>query len=301
MKAICSTILLLIMVNIPAAGKPAGFYLPDSVQSMTLSYRTVEGLVVLPVTINDSIAVNLVLDTGCRNLVLFGKRFVDRFNFQSGRPVMLAGLGEGRPVSGKLSLDNKVSIHEILGERIPVIVTATNNLFAAHHRVDGIIGYDIFVKFEVEVDPRKRMITFRPAHSALPPAGYTTVPLQVVDTRPVLQSYLHVTPHSARALELMIDTGSALGLLLKTADVSPDQGHIRKVVLGRGINGPVSGYEVVCRKLEADGLSLEFVRTGIVRSRWHEHASVGMEVLKAYAFVLNYCRQYAGFRPYVSG
>src|SRR5687768_1026207 len=91
------------------AGTPAsGFFLPDSVTEMTLRYRTVKGLIILPVTINDSIEVNLILDTGCRNLILFGKKFKNMFKITTGKPIEFSGLGTGRPVSGRLSLGNKV-------------------------------------------------------------------------------------------------------------------------------------------------------------------------------------------------
>ena len=49
----------------------AGFFLPDSVRQVTLTYKRTFNLVLLPVIINDSIRLNLILDTGCSNLVLF--------------------------------------------------------------------------------------------------------------------------------------------------------------------------------------------------------------------------------------
>jgi hypothetical protein len=83
-----------------------GFSMPDSVREVTFRYKTVQGLILLPVIINDTVKVNLILDTGCRNLVLFGKRFQKLFDIQPGREVKFSGLGAGHPVVGGVSLNN---------------------------------------------------------------------------------------------------------------------------------------------------------------------------------------------------
>ena len=276
----------------------AGFFLPDSVNEMTLKYRTVKGLIILPVTINDSIEVNLILDTGCRNLILFGNRFTNLFKINAGRPVMFSGLGSGNAVKGALSLGNKASIQQVLGEQIPIVLVRHSNLFANYPNVHGVIGYDIFVRFEIELNSAERTITFRPASGSVAPAGYTTVPLRIVDARPVMQSRIFVEKNKKRGrlLELMIDTGSSLGLLLKTTNISEFNHHSTEKVLGIGLNGPLSGYETIADKLVLTGMEMQGVPTGIVSSEWHNNASIGMEILKDYIVILNYCQAYACFK-----
>ena len=269
--------------------------MPDSVQEMTLRYRTVKDLIVLPVTLNDSIQVNLILDTGCRNLILFGKRFSKVFLPSTTRPVEFSGLGDGRPVRGKLTIGNKVSIDQVLGENIPVVVVPRNNLFGHYHNVHGVIGYEIFLKFEIELNALQKTITFRKALKSCPPRGFSKVSLRVVDARPVMQSHV-LLGSTMRPFELMIDTGSSLGLLLKTTDLSDFYEHKGEKVLGIGLNGPLSGYETVARKLIFEGLEMETVRTGIVSSAWHNNASIGMDVLKDYVVIINYCKSYVCFR-----
>ncbi|HTF31073.1 MAG TPA: aspartyl protease family protein [Flavitalea sp.] len=274
----------------------AGFFLPDSVNEMTLKYRTAKGLIILPVTINDSVQVNLILDTGCRNLILFGKKFKNLFRMSSAKPIVFSGLGSGRPVTGKLSIGNKVSISEVLGEQIPVVVVETNNLFGNYHNVHGVIGYDIFLKFEIELNAVARTIVFRPALKSMPPRGYTQIPLDIVDARPIIQSQIHLDKYTLGNFDLMIDTGSYLGLLLKTTNISDFDHHRNEKILGIGFNGPVSGYQTISNKLIVAGLEIDSVPTGIVSSEWHNNASIGMQVLKDYIVILNYCKAYACFK-----
>lgn len=279
-----------------AAEPAAGFFLPDSVNEMKLEYKTVKGLIVLPVTINDSIHVNLILDTGCRNLILFGKRFKKSFAMRVGKPVEFSGLGNGRPVTGALSIGNKVSINEVLGAQIPVVVVESNNLFSQYQNVHGVIGHDIFLKFEVELNAAERTIIFRKALTSVPPSGYTQVPLRIVDARPIMKSQVFMDKNTPLNFDLMIDTGSSLGLLLKTTNIGRLVTPRNQKVIGIGFNGPLTGYQIVSRKISLSGMEIEKVSTGIVSSPWHNNASIGMEILKDYILVLNYCKAYACFK-----
>ena len=115
-----------------ASETKAGFSLPDDVSEVSLKFQSIRNLIVLPVVINDSIQVNLILDTGCRNLVLFGKRFQKLFQTEPNQKVQFSGLGDGNPIQGKLSLNNKVSIQAVIGEKIPVVIVAEKNLFSTY-------------------------------------------------------------------------------------------------------------------------------------------------------------------------
>ncbi len=287
---------LLFCVRVFASAPETGFFLPDSVNEMTLKYRTVRGLIVLPVTINDSVQVNLILDTGCRNLILFGKELRRYFKINPGKPVEFSGLGSGAPVTGLLSLDNKVSIEHVLGNGIPIVIVDNKKLFANYYNVQGVIGYEIFLKFEIELNPKAQLITFRPALKNIPRYGYTQVPLHIVDARPVMESRVDVDKGNSLVLELMIDTGSNLGLLLKTTSLAAFNYPNRERVLGLGLNGPIAGYQMISQKLRMNNLEIEKVRTAIVLSPWHNNASIGMDVLKDYIVVLNYCKAYVCFR-----
>ena len=289
--------LMLLMSATPFYAKitPSGFYIPEDVREVTLRYRTFKNLILLPVVINDTIEVNLVLDTGCRNLVLFGKRFQKMFRMQPGQKVQFSGLGVGKPVLGGLSLKNKVSINEVLGESIPVVVVPDRNVFEATTRIDGVIGYDIFIKFEIELNPEEKLITFRPALSAFLAEDYQHIPIRIEDSRPILKSTISLN-NDIFPCSLMIDTGSSLGLLLKTTDLHKYYYSEELIELGRGFNGVVNGFKTTIEYLELEGFSLASVSTGIIHSPWDNHASIGMEVLKRYSIVLNYCKEYIGFK-----
>ena len=270
--------------------------MPDNVPEVTIKFHRKMDLVILPVTINDSVTVNLILDTGCRNLVLFGKQFQQKFNLEPDRKISFSGLGDGSPVEGKLAINNKVSIHTLIGESIPVIIIPDQNLFSAHSDIQGIIGYDIFIKFEIEFSLAKQWITFRPAATAEMSADYEKIPLRIKDARPLIQSKVYFSAKDGQDCDLMLDTGSTLGLLFKTSDLKSFSNANSKKIIGRGLNGDLTGINTHAIKLELNTLEIKTPSVGIIFSACHTYASIGMEIMKNYTVVINYCKAYAGFK-----
>jgi len=278
-------------------GSPnSGFCLPDSVKELTVKFISVRNLIVLPVTINESITVNLILDTGCRNLVLFGKNFADLLQTDPAREIQFSGLGSGKPLKAKLSLNNTVGIGDITGHQLPIIVVSEKNLFTGLKNVQGIIGYDVFLKFEIEINSANRTITFRPGSTAMLPAGFAAIPLAIVDSKPVMSAAKFYGKSTVVEFDLIIDTGSSLGILLMTTQPDVFNPGLPQSVIGQGLNGLMTGYETVLRKMDIDGFEFPTVRIGVIEADDTNHASIGMDILKDYIVIINYCKAYAGFR-----
>jgi Aspartyl protease len=258
------------------------------VNEMTIRYKTFNNLIILPVRINDSIRVNLILDTGCRNMILFGKRFNNLFRKQ-GKPIEFSGLGSGKRVTGDLSLDNQVTFGAIAGNGIPIILVQERNMFSTDKHVDGIIGYEIFIKFEIEIDFREQLITFRPAATCLQATNFQYVPMKVVDSRPVIEGTIFDGSQTTSIPSLLIDTGSSLGLIIGTTD----RGQNSKVV-GKGLNGVVHGTNEVIQKLQMADFEIKNVSTSYIVDHGH-YASIGMDILRHYRVILNYPKAYVGF------
>jgi hypothetical protein len=284
--------MLMLFYSLTYANPKVGFFLPDTIAEMTMKYRAIQNLIILPVTINNNVRVNLILDTGCRNLVLFGKRFKKLLKVNLEKQIVFSGLGDGDAVKGYLSTGNEVSIQSIHGHQIPIVVVPDQNLFETFPEVDGIIGYDIFLKLEIEINSKLRTLKFTPAQFASPRDGYSEIPLQIIDSKPILRTSITVNDHVIRDCDLIIDTGSTLGILLKTMNTGNfDARDLR--VIGIGLNGPLKGFRTIAEKMDLSGLTISSLPMNIISSKWHEQASIGMEILKDYIVVLNYCKSYA--------
>jgi hypothetical protein len=83
---------------------------------------------------------------------------------------------------------------------------------------------------------------------------------------------------------------------LKTTNISEFENPSVQKIIGIGFNGPISGYNTFSDWLHIEGFEMIDLPTGVIESQWHNYASIGMEVLKDYIFVLNYCKSYACFK-----
>lgn len=284
-------IVLIINCNILHATSPAGFYLPEPIEEVTLRYTSINNLIILPVVINGNLTVNLILDTGTRNIVLFGKRFQNLFEFVPNKNIQFSGMGSGKPVYGKLSLNNQIELTSLIGENIPLVVVANKNIFIANPKIDGIIGYDIFQKFEVEINPRQKLITFRSPALGLIPLGFVRIPMRIENTIPIIDSRISLEDGVNLISNLMIDTGSELAVLLKTTNQALF--NSRSELLGKGMSGDIEGIRTIASSIDLSGINFYNQPTGIILSAWHDYGSIGMGILKEYAMILNYTGAYA--------
>lgn len=273
-----------------------GFSLPDSIQKLSLHYRSIDNLIILPVTINDSIHLNLILDTGTRNVVLFGKKFRSRLSLEKNKKIKFSGVGKGSAAEGDLSLENKVRIDAIVGNRIPVIIVTNKNILSSYPGVDGIIGYDIFQKFEVELNFSRKMISFRPGNTSTLGMEYDLIPLKIIDVRPTIATRIILPGGEERLFDLLIDTGSILGLMITRPKPENKTEFSETIILGRGLNGVIEGIETKSESVWMENFEMKNIRTGIVYSTTHDYASVGVDVLKDFILILNYCKSYAGLK-----
>ncbi len=294
----CRTTLLslLMILTLSSNATPTeGFFLPDSVNEITFRYKNIDNLIVLPVQINDTEVVNLVLDTGCRNLVLFGKKFTRMLSGSDHKTITFNGLGRGKPVTGFITLENEVEFNAVTGKRIAIVVVPERNVFQNNPTIDGVIGYELFLKFEIEINFARELITFRPAKYSYPDSDFQLVPLRIEDSRPIIACNIEFANDNSEACDLLIDTGSCLGLLYVS---QPDKRRSgKKTVVGRGINGEIEGTQGLASKLRLGDYEMEDVPASIVASQTRHYASLGTGVLKEYTLLLNYHKSYAGFKP----
>lgn len=293
----CRTILLALLLTLTLSSNATpteGFFLPDSVNEITFQYKNIDNLIVLPVRINDSEIVNLVLDTGCRNIVLFGKKFTKMLSASDHKTITFNGLGRGKSVTGFIKLENEVEFNAVTGKRIAIVVVPERNVFQNNPMIDGVIGYELFLKFEIEINFARQLITFRPAKYSYPDSDFQLVPLRVEDSRPIIACNIEFSKDNSATCDLLIDTGSCLGLLYVSP---PDKKRSRSnTVVGRGINGDIEGTKGLASKLRLGDYEMEDVPAAIVASQTHHYASLGTGILKDYTLLLNYHKSYAGFK-----
>jgi hypothetical protein len=263
-----------------------GFAFLESVEEVTIRYRKYNNLIVISPWINDTLQVNLILDTGCRSVVLFGKKFLKYFDYYERKPIAFSGLGRNKPIKGYLSIGNTIGLDGIVGKAMSVVVVPNRNIFAGSSSIDGVIGYDLLSRFELEVDPVSSTVTFRCAMKAIERGDLLKFDLLPEKLLPHVAASIN-TEDGLKDLLLLIDTGSQLGLLYKSGTVRDHE------LVGKGFCGNMYGEISTCNMLTLDGYEvssgLPMAKTPITGS---DCLSIGMEFLKNSTFIINLVRGY---------
>lgn len=275
---------LLFAVSMPLvvyASTISGFFLPDSVEEMSFRYRRFNNLIILRAKLNDTLNVDLVFDTGCRNIVLFGKKFDKLFQSRKAKEVSFKGLGKGHEVKAWLCLGNKFLIDGISGENIPIVVSRQLSVFKNIPHVDGMIGYDLLSRFEIEINPHQSRITFRSPHKIRVRSDFNSIPMFITDAVPKIEGKLSVNGENIDS-KFLLDTGSELGLLLRTTKSKEGE------PIGQGLNGYVFGSAITgtnfCFK---EILVADEIMGFIANQSWNSSPSIGMGFLKDFSFIIN--------------
>jgi hypothetical protein len=264
-----------------------GFALEAPLTESVIRYKKYGNLIILSPRINDTLQVNLILDTGGRNIVLFGRRFLKCFPFYEPRPIRFSGLGEKKPISGQLALNNSVTLEGIIGNRMPVVVVPGRNIFAGIGTIDGVIGYDLLTRFELEINPAASTITFRCAAKSTPRKTLAVHSLNPDEMLPHISGNIQIA-EGEKHLPLLVDTGSVLGLLYKSSEAP-----VGEEVVGMGYCGLLFGERAKCDRLNVNGVELAAdVEMTITRHRRTDCLSIGMDFLKDYVFVINKVQGY---------
>ncbi|SRR5258706_13555466 len=190
----------------------SGFSFSAGQHRALIHFKTYHNLIILPVKLNNNLDVNLILDTGSHSIVLFGQKFKDLSDSTSIRNVSFRGRGSEGIVNASLLLMEAVDFGAIHGEGLGVVVVSSRKLMPESSRIDGLIGYDLFSYFAVEINYRDKTIQL---FDKLIP-GYTdsfeSIPMNIDDGIPHIVSELGLQNNEKKAARLLLDTGSSLSL-----------------------------------------------------------------------------------------
>lgn len=286
---------LVVAVHVSTAN-PLGdkrFAIEDGACEVTFLYRKFNELIVLSAQLNNSVSVNLILDTGFRNTILFGKKFQREVNPFTSKTISFSGLGNGSPLMGKISLGNELKFNGLTGSGVVIVVVPSRAFVNEMPGIDGVIGYDLLRWFEIEVNPKMSTVTFRHPEGNSILDGFTKLDLNKEEVLPIVSGQIEATRHTSNVLPLLIDTGSQLGVLLKSQQI--DSSHCE--IIARGLCGYIKGVEA---SGEAFWISQVHMASGflfsVIPTDKEEMLSIGMGFLKDYVFIINSVEQYVAFK-----
>jgi hypothetical protein len=271
--------------------------LPEGKDQVRLPLKTNLDHIILPVSVNGSEPLAIVLDTGMPSpgLLLYDSEAVTGMALEYGamRAAVGGAGGDGKPIEAKIATGATLGLNGIRIEGGSIIVLPPMSHFTTHH--DGVIGAGIFNNVTVRVDyDRNEVILARPG-TLEAREGAASVPLTIEQNRAYVPAGVTGSGEPV-PLRLILDLGATHAVSLNSSGgrVAVPDGAVAARI-GRGISGPVSGRVGRIPGLTLGGHTLAGVVATFPDAAF-EHprgmdsrdGNLGMGILSRFNFTIDY-------------
>ena len=284
----------------------SGFVLMDGDRSERLSFDFINNLIVLEIQVND-IPLSFIVDTGVSKPILFNISPQDSLELKSPKEIYIRGLGGGEPLRAVHSKLNTFKIGTVVNSQQDFyLIRDTNINFSQRigYRVHGIIGFDLFKNFIIEVDYRSERIRF------FDPKEYRygncrkceSLPLVLEGTKAYVEGYIkQYSTIEEIPVKLLLDSGSCDALWLFENKEEEITGPVKFFddLLGFGLSGKIHGKRARLQRFRLGDFELEQTKVSYpdsislryIDAMRDRNGSLGAEILRRFDVVFDYPNQ----------
>jgi hypothetical protein len=292
-------------------GQHLGFHLSNGRKRVQIPIEIYNNLVVVPVVLNDALPLKFILDTGVRTSILTQKTFSDILNLPYSRKYTISGPGGDKLVDAYVTNNVSIDLPGVSGRGHAMLVLAEDYLELRNYLgtdVHGILGYELFSRFIIEIDYQKKLLTLMTPDRFRKRAKFQTLPMVIEDTKPYIIVPLVLQNGTAIDAKLLMDSGASHGLMLETS--SDPRIKVPELtvssLLGRGLGGEIFGKVGRVKSLKLGTNTLENVvanfpdpnsyidslKTGNI----FRNGALGGEILSRFTIVFNFPKERIYFK-----
>lgn len=293
-QLIAKLILFCILLSIPAGLRA------EREPSVRVPFVQERKKIIIPTTVNNSKPLNLILDTGMHydGVILFHKEFAGLIDTSGAIDVRVPGAGDSQ-ASTNIMVENAVIGFGGMALDSQRVIISTSD-YTQEFPTDGIIGWNLFGHYAVEIDYDSSLIFLHDTLDFKPDSGWTEVPIKMKNHLPYINVELEVVSGEIIQMDLYVDLASDKALELLMSDKQrfsmPRTGE--KVFIGRGLSGDVYGYNGHSHRLKIFTTDLFFVPTAFapaeVRSKQEGAEGVlGNDAIRRFNIIFDYSHSLA--------
>lgn len=281
-------------------------------RSQLIKFKTASNLIIIPVIINDSDTLNFILDTGVRYPIITELPYVNKLSLNYMKPVTVSGLGEGEGLTAYRSGNNTMKIGTGLisyNQEVQMVIDENFQISQILGLpVHGLIGFNLFKDFVVEIDYDKLQLTLtRPEFYRDRVNNRDIVmPIHFEHSKPYVRTSIMTDKNVDVPVKLLVDTGASDAIWLSTASddrIGIPENHIESF-LGTGLNGDLFGAKGRIGGIWVGPLVLyepivafpeeELVHQIITDDR---NGTLGAEILRRFYVTIDYPNHQIKLRP----
>lgn len=306
--------LVLFVCQFPIGLNGQRFQMAEGKEKFTLNCQQVGNLVVVPVSINGSVPLNFVIDTGSPHTIITNTEAINHFQLKKGKPILISGLGQNtRKLEAYLSKSNQLRLGDADSEATDIVLLFEEEFNLSSRfgiPIYGIIGYDLLIDFVTEINYTQNKISFynhdyfyRKKKRKI--RKFDEIPLEIIKKKPYISANSDINGQKV-LLKLLIDSGSWDAIWLfedEKENISIPPKHIDDY-LGFGLNGEIHGKKSRINFLELGTTKLQLPTTSFPDSlsttninRKERNGTVGGEILNRFTTIYDYRNRKLFLKP----
>ncbi|MBT8183682.1 MAG: aspartyl protease family protein [Eudoraea sp.] len=267
-----------------------------------VNFQLINNLIIIPLEVNGA-KLSFILDSGVSKPILFNLSDQDSIRLNNVTEITIKGLGEGEPIKALSSKGNRFRIKKIQNNNqlLYVVLDKTMNFSPSLGiPIHGIIGYDLFRDFVVDINYGNKVIKFYDPEFYKPRENkkYRTLPLSIIRSKSYIDGEIGLEGKKNVNVKLLVDTGSSDAIWLfedKEKGIGvPEKNY--EDYLGKGLNGKIFGRRTMVNNIRIADFDLEDAKAAFpdmksfnaIKDLGDRNGSVGGEILRRFNIVFNY-------------
>ncbi len=295
---------ILLLALLPSLVLAQGFKLPKDQKFQKIHFELINNLIIIPLEINGD-KLKFVLDSGVSKPILFNLSDQDSIQINNVSEVTIRGLGDGEPMKALSSKGNTFKLGKAKNNNQDLYVVLDKEINFSTSLgipVHGILGYDLFRDFIVEVNYNSQNIklhnrdTYKPGRKG----KSQTLRMSIERRKAYVEGTVLMSGAEDIPVKLLVDTGSSDALWLfrepeKGLEI-PEKNY--EDYLGRGLSGDIFGKRTKVSGIKIGDFELKDAKAafpyresfGYIKNLGDRNGSVGGEILKRFNIIFDYAR-----------
>jgi hypothetical protein len=292
--------LVLFLSWLPYSGTAQGFELPLGQKFQKIKFELINNLMIIPIEVNGS-ELSFILDSGVGKPILFNLTDQDSIQINNVSEITIKGLGDGEPIKALNSLDNNFKLGNIKNRAQQLYVVLDKDMNFSPTLgipIHGIIGYDLFRDFVVDINYGNKTIKFYDPNSYKYKEGRKgeTLPLTIIGNKAYVDGEVYFNDVKNIPVKMLMDTGSSDAIWLFESDEIEIPEKNYEDFLGKGLSGNIFGKRTMVNKIKIGNYILKDAKVAFpnlesfndFKNLGDRNGSIGGELLKRFNIVFDY-------------
>ncbi|MGB3150033.1 MAG: aspartyl protease family protein, partial [Maribacter sp.] len=294
---------LLLLFVFPLLTSAQDFSLSEEKRYEKINFQLINNLIVIPLEVNGT-ELSFVMDSGVGTPILFNFSDQDSIQLKNVSEITINGLGDGEPINALSSSGNSFRLGNIknTSQKLYVVMDEDINFSPSLGvPIHGIIGYDLFKNFIVDINYAKKTIKFFKPKTYVYKSNRRaeTLDISLVGRKAYLDAQIDLKDNTKLGVKMLLDTGSSDAIWLFEDERITIPEKYYEDFLGKGLAGDIYGKRTKINRIKIGSFNLEDAKAAFpdmitfntITDMGNRNGSLGGEVLKRFNIIFDYPNQ----------